>query len=63
MFKITYDPKAKALNIKLKAKKTADSDMFGNCVVDYDETGEIINIELLEVDPSIIKNIQKKTLR
>ncbi len=57
MAKITYDDKINALNIKLKEGKVSDSDVQKNCVIDYDKNGEVLNIEVLDV------NIEEKLLR
>lgn len=57
MAKITYDDKINALNIKLKEGKVSDSDIQENCVIDYDENGQVLNIEVLDI------NIEEKLLR
>lgn len=57
MAKITYDDKINALNIKLKEGKVSDSDVQENCVIDYDENGHVLNIEILDI------NIEEKLLR
>ena len=47
--KINYDPKADALYIKLSDKKIKDSDESGKgLIIDYDEKGEPVGIELLQ---------------
>ena len=46
---IKYDPGADALYVKLKESKVADSEEVGEgVVVDYDDKGEVVGIELLE---------------
>ncbi|UCE13551.1 MAG: DUF2283 domain-containing protein [Candidatus Heimdallarchaeota archaeon] len=46
--KINYDPKADALYIKLRDKKIKESDESGKgLIIDYDEAGEPVGIELL----------------
>ncbi|RLG96068.1 DUF2283 domain-containing protein [Candidatus Bathyarchaeota archaeon] len=46
---IKYDPGADALYIKLKEGKIADSEEVGEgVIVDYDDKGEVIGIELIE---------------
>lgn len=52
MREITYDPKSKTLNISLRKTKIVDSDIQENCVIDYDEKGEITNIEVLDINAS-----------
>ena len=47
--KINYDPKADALYIKLSDNKIKDSDESGKgLIIDYDEKGEPVGIELLQ---------------
>jgi len=46
---INYNPKAQILSIKISHKKSVDSDVENNVVVDYDETGRITNIDLMKV--------------
>lgn len=48
MAKVVYDKKANAMNVKLKSDKIVSSDVRGNCVMDYNSKGEIINIEILD---------------
>jgi len=47
--RIKYDRIADALYIKLRDEQVADSDMVApGIIVDYNEKGEIIGIEILE---------------
>jgi uncharacterized protein YuzE len=48
--KIKYDPKSNILSIRLSKKKSVDSDIKGNIVIDYDEDGEIVNIEIMKIN-------------
>jgi uncharacterized protein YuzE len=48
--KIKYDPKSNILSIRLSKKKSFDSDIKGNIVIDYDENGEIVNIEIMKIN-------------
>ena len=48
MAKVVYDKKANAMNVRLKNDKIANSDVRGNCVMDYNSKGEIVNIEILD---------------
>lgn len=57
MAKITYDDKINALNIKLKEGKVSDSDIQENCVIDYNKDGQVLNIEVLDI------NIEEKLIR
>ena len=46
---IKYDPGADALYVKLKEGKVADSEEVDEgVVVDYDDKGEVVGMELLE---------------
>lgn len=46
--KINYDPKADALYIKLSKNKIKESDESGKgLIIDYDDKGEPVGIELL----------------
>lgn len=48
--KIHYDKKSNILSIRLSRKKSVDSDMKDNIVIDYDEKGEIVNIDIMEIN-------------
>jgi uncharacterized protein YuzE len=48
--KIKYDPKSNILSISLSKKRSVDSDVKGNIVIDYDENGEIVNIEIMKIN-------------
>lgn len=50
MTKISYDKEVRILSIKLKNNKSVDSDMVGNCVIDYDAKGKIVNIDIMNYD-------------
>ena len=46
---IRYDPKADALYIKIRDGKVADSEEISDgIIIDYDEDGNIIGIEVVE---------------
>ena len=64
--KITYDPEADAMYIYLKDIKSAKTkEIDQNTIVDYDEKGNVIGIELLFVKerfPSLLKEIQVENL-
>ena len=47
---IKYDQKVNILKIRLSNKKSADSDVKNNIVVDYDKNGEIVNIEIMNIN-------------
>ena len=48
--KVQYNKKSKILSIRLSARKSVDSDVKGNIVVDYDKNEEIVNIDIMEID-------------
>ena len=46
---IKYDPGADALYVKLKEGKVAESEELNEgIIIDYDDGGEVVGIELLE---------------
>ena len=50
MPKINYDQETEILTIKVSNKKSVDSDVQKNVVVDYDKDGNIAKIEIMSVD-------------
>ncbi len=50
--KIKYDPAVGILSIRLSNKKSVDSDIKNNVVIDYDQNGEIVNLEIGKIDLS-----------
>ena len=48
--KIHYDKKSNILSIRLSKKKSVDSDIKDNIVIDYDEKGEIVNIDIMKIN-------------
>lgn len=47
--KITYDKKANIISIRFGKKRSIDSDIKGNIVIDYDKSGEIVGIDIMGV--------------
>jgi len=47
---IKYDSKINILSIRFSRKKSVDSDVKDNVVIDYDEKGNIVNIEIMKVN-------------
>ena len=45
---ITYDADARILSIRTARARSVDSDIFGNVVVDYDASGQPVNIDIME---------------
>jgi len=50
MSKIKYNQDNKIMSIKLSRKKSVDSDVQNNVVVDYDASGDIVNINIMNID-------------
>lgn len=46
--KILYDKESEVLLLEMKRVKSADSDIQDNMVVDYDEKGDIVRINLYD---------------
>lgn len=47
---IKYDKQSNTLSIRLSKKKSVDSEVKDNIVIDYDENGEIVNIEIMKIN-------------
>ena len=50
MPKIKYDPETQIVSIKMNNKKSVDSDVQNNVVIDYDINDDITNIDLMNID-------------
>ena len=50
MYKIAYDPEVKILKIRLKPGKSVDSDIKGNVILDYDKSGNLVKLEVMDVN-------------
>lgn len=50
MSKISYDSKIGILSIRISNKKSTDSDINKNCVIDYDENKKIVNIDVMDIN-------------
>ena len=50
MPKIQYNPEVKILSIHLMDSASVDSDVKGNAVLDYDKNGNLVNIDVMEVN-------------
>ena len=48
--KISYDKESDVLSIKAKEGKSADSDIQGNIVIDYNKKGEIVRLNLYKLN-------------
>jgi uncharacterized protein YuzE len=49
MVKLTYDSEAKVLSIRFAKRKSVDSEIKDNVVLDYDEAGKLVNIDVMEL--------------
>ena len=58
MSNIHYDSEVGILSIRISKKKSTDSDVFKNCVIDYDSNGHIVNIDIMDID---LEKILKKS--
>ena len=45
--KIQYDQETQILSIRLASRKSVDSDMYDNVVVDYDKQGKPVHIDIM----------------
>lgn len=48
--KIKYNQDNEILSLRFSAKKSVDSDIQGNVVIDYDAKGEIVNIDIMKIN-------------
>jgi len=60
--KIKYDKESNILSIKLNKKRSVDSDVKDNIVIDYDENGEIVKVEIMKINIEEFAKIKKLTL-
>ncbi|MCK5475973.1 MAG: DUF2283 domain-containing protein [Candidatus Pacebacteria bacterium] len=60
MPKIDYDQETNIMTIKISSKKSVDSDMQKNIVVDYDKDGNIAKIEIMNID---LSEFEKKEMK
>jgi len=59
--KIQYNEEAKIVSIKVSSAKSVDSDVQGNVVVDYDVNGDVVNIDIMEVNVNDFEKINNLT--
>lgn len=53
--KISYDSETEILSIRLSSKKSVDSDIYGNVVVDYGPDGQMVNVDIMNISLSEFK--------
>lgn len=59
MNKITYNQKEKILSIKISEEPSVDSDIRGNVVIDYNQNGDITNVEIMSFSLDEFKDVPK----
>lgn len=47
--KIKYDSEANILSIRLASARSVDSEVKGNVVLDYDEKGNLVNVDIMKI--------------
>ena len=57
--KIIYDAQRRVLSIEIEKKKSVDSDIQGNVVIDYDKQGKIVRINLYDFSFDAFREIRK----
>ena len=58
MIKVAYDQKAKILAFRLSQKKSVDSDVQENVVIDRDKDGNIVNIDIMSFGINEFKKVK-----
>lgn len=59
--KIHYDSESQVFSIQMSQKKSADSDIQGNLVVDYDSQGKIVRINIYQINFENFEQTLKST--
>ena len=57
--KIVYDSENHVLSVELEKKKSVDSDIQGNVVIDYDKQGKIVRINLYDFSFDSFREVRK----
>ena len=60
MVKVAYDKKSRILSLRLSPKKSVDSDVQDNVVIDRDKDGKIVNVDIMDVDMGEFKRVQSQ---
>ena len=58
MVKIAYDKKLRILSLRLSRNRSVDSDVQDNVVIDRDKKGNVVNVEIMDVDFGEFKRVQ-----
>lgn len=56
MYKIEYDENSRVLKLRLKEVASVDSEVKGNVVMDFDSEGELVNIDVMDVNLEYLAN-------
>ena len=54
--KIIYDKESKVFFIEMSNKKSVDSDIQRNLVIDYDKGGNVVRVSIYEIDFDSFRN-------
>ena len=58
MVKVTYDKETNILTFRLSSKKSVDSDVQDNVVIDRDKDDNVVNIEIMDISMDEFKKVQ-----
>lgn len=58
--KIVYQKKDSILSIRFRKEKSVDSDIQGNVVIDYDKNGNIVNIDIMDIDLNKLVGVKER---
>lgn len=57
--KVKYDKESRVLSFEFSDKKSVDSDLQSNAVVDYDKLGKIVRISFYNLNFSAFRRLAK----
>ena len=60
MNKIDYDKEAEVMSVIVADKKSVDSDIRGNVVIDYDNKGEIVKVNFYNFSFNMFKKYKNQ---
>ncbi len=58
MPKIAFDEETRIMSIRFSKKRSVDSDIQDNVVIDFDKDGNIVNLDILDIKLSDFKKIE-----
>ncbi len=64
--KISFHKKENILSIRFSKSKSVDSDISGNVVIDYGKDGQLVNVDIMDInlqDFAPIKNLRKLDIK